>query len=86
MYLFLLGLESVLIGTLMNHVNSDLQVELKEIDVFDHPTIASLAEHIEELKAAAGQEIGLLHGAQPSAVSGHALDSAVRYGRRDPVR
>jgi mycobactin peptide synthetase MbtE len=84
--LFLLGLESVLIGTLITHVNSDLQVELKEIDVFEHPTIASLAEHIEELKAAARQEIGLPHGAQPSAVSGHALDSAVRHGRRRPVR
>jgi amino acid adenylation domain-containing protein len=61
--LFLRGLESVLIATLMNHVKSDLQVELKEIDVFDHPTIAGLAEHIEKLKAAAGQEIGLAHGA-----------------------
>lgn len=84
--LFLLGLESVLIGTLITHVNSDLQVELKEIDVFEHPTIASLAEHIEELKAAARQEIGLAHGARPSAVSGQALDSAARHGRRRPVR
>jgi acyl carrier protein len=84
--LFSLGLESVLIATLMNHVYNDLQAELKEIDVFDHPTIASLAEHIEERKADAGQEIGLAHDAQPSAASGQALDSAVRHGRRHPVR
>jgi hypothetical protein len=46
--LFLLGVESVLVARLTNLVNSDLQVKLKEIEVFDNPTISSLAKHISE--------------------------------------
>jgi len=50
--LFLLGLDSILVAKLMNHVRRELDVELEHIEVFEHPTIASLAEHIAERNAA----------------------------------
>ncbi|HUC55784.1 MAG TPA: non-ribosomal peptide synthetase [Streptosporangiaceae bacterium] len=52
--LFLIGLDSISVAKLMNKVNTQFDVELEHIEVFDNPTISALAKYIADRVAAAG--------------------------------
>jgi amino acid adenylation domain-containing protein len=51
--LFLLGLTSVLVATLLRRINEEFGVLLSPVDVFERPTIGELAQLVTELGAAA---------------------------------
>ena len=51
--LFLLGLTSLLVATLLRRVNEEFGVVLSPVDVFERPTIGELAQLVEKLGAAA---------------------------------
>jgi acyl carrier protein len=51
--LFLLGLTSVLVATLLRRINEEFGVLLSPVDVFERPTIGELAQLVAELGEAA---------------------------------
>ncbi|TDD59255.1 amino acid adenylation domain-containing protein [Kribbella antibiotica] len=50
--LFLLGLTSILVARLIRRAEAEFDVQLSPVDVFEHPTVAELAEVVEQLRAA----------------------------------